>query len=61
MYDLVLTLILMYPNSSIGYKEIIIERYNTKEECLIMKQQVSQRLSYDSPRYPFYLDCRRTV
>jgi hypothetical protein len=60
MFELVFTVVMLWPGSMATVNETILSKHITMEDCLTMRQQVMIKLSNDPPKTPSYLDCRKT-
>jgi len=58
MFELVFTVVVLFPGSMATINETILSKHTTMNDCLIMKQQVMIKLTNDPPKTPTYLDCR---
>jgi len=59
MFELVFTVVVMWPGSMATINEHILSKHNTLEDCQTMKRQVMNRLITDPPKTPTYLDCKK--
>ena len=59
MFELVFTVVVLWPGSMATINEHILSKHPTMEDCLIMRQQVMIKLTNNPPRTPTYLDCKK--
>jgi hypothetical protein len=60
MYDLIFTIVMMFPGSMATINEVLLSRHNTLEDCQTMRHQVYLKLVNDPPKTPTYLDCKKS-
>jgi len=58
MFELVFTVVVLWPGSMATINETVLSRHGTSDDCLAMKQLVLQKLTNNPPKTPTYLDCR---
>jgi hypothetical protein len=58
MYDLIFTVVTLFPGLTATVTETTLARYSTQGECEQMRQQVAHKLVVDPPMTPTYLDCK---
>lgn len=58
MIELIFTVVVLFPNKMATVTETVLLKLSSQEECRIMREQVAQRLIYDPPKLPSFLECR---
>lgn len=58
MYELILTIVILFPNHTATVTQYVLLKLNSKEDCMNMKVQVAQQLISDPIKVPSHLDCR---
>jgi hypothetical protein len=61
MYELIFTVVMLFPGSMATINETVLSRHSTIEDCQLMRHQVYLKLVNDTPKTPTYLDCKKST